>query len=135
MQFALRNTTRLLAGAGMAMSLMFTAACDDDDEDPIEPPVATVLSITSGDNQTIAVSTTGSPMTVTLLDQNDDPIAGRSVSWSVATGTGTLASSSSVTDAQGVASMTFTSGTTAANATVTATVSGVDPVTFDYVVQ
>ena len=135
MQFALRNTTRLLAGAGMAMSLMFTAACDDDDEYPIEPPVATVLSITSGDNQTIAVSTTGSPMTVTLLDQNDDPIAGRSVSWSVATGTGTLASSSSVTDAQGVASMTFTSGTTAGNATVTATVSGVDPVTFDYVVQ
>ena len=35
MQFALRNTTRLLAGAGMAMSLMFTAACDDDDEDPV----------------------------------------------------------------------------------------------------
>lgn len=133
MQFALRSTTRMLAGAGMALSLMLTAACDDDD--PVEPPVATELNITSGDNQTIAVSTASAPMTVTLLDQNDDPIAGRTVNWAVATGTGTLASASSVTNAQGVASMTFTSAATAGNATVTATVAGLTPATFDFVVQ
>jgi hypothetical protein len=133
MHHALRSTTRMLAGAGMALSLMFTAACDDDD--PVEPPVATVLQITSGDNQTLAVNTAGAPMTVTLLDDDNDPIAGRTVNWAVATGTGTLASSTSVTNAQGVATMTFTSGATAGAATVTASVSGVTPVTFDYVVQ
>jgi hypothetical protein len=133
MQFALRSTTRMLAGAGMALSLMFTAACDDDD--PIEPPVATELNITSGDNQTIAVNTAGSPMTVTLLDQNDDPIAGRTVNWTVATGTGTLASATSVTNNLGVATMTFTSGATAGTATVTASVAGLTAVTFDYTVQ
>jgi hypothetical protein len=133
MHFALRSTTRMLAGAGMALSLMFTAACDDDD--PVEPPVATELNITSGDNQTIAVNTASAPMTVTVLDQNDDPMAGRTVTWNVVTGTGTLASTTSVTNAQGVATMTFTSGATAGTATVTATVAGLTPVTFDFIVQ
>ena len=132
MHHALRSTTRMFAGAGMALSLMFAAACDDDD--PVEPPVATVLQITSGDNQTIAVNTAGAPMTVTLLDEDNDPIAGRTVNWAVATGTGTLASTSSVTNAQGVATMTFTSGATAGNATVTATVGSLTA-TFDYVVE
>jgi adhesin/invasin len=123
----------MLAGAGMALTVMFSTACDDDDPD--EPPVATELNITSGDNQTIAVSTESAPMTVTLLDQNDDPMSGRTVTWAVATGDGTLASTTSVTTAQGVATMTFTSGTTAGNATVTATVTGLPPATFDIVVQ
>ena len=134
MHFALRNTTRMLAAAGMAMSLMFTAACDDDD-DPVEPPVATELNITSGDNQTIAVNTASAPMTVTLLDQDDDPIAGRTINWAIASGTGTLASATSVTNTQGVATMTFTSGATAGTATVTATVAGLSPATFDFIVQ
>jgi hypothetical protein len=123
----------MLAGAGMAFSLMFTAACDDDD--PVEPPVATELNITSGDDQTIAASTASAPLTVTLLDQNDDPIAGRTVTWAVVTGDGTLASTTSVTNDLGVATMTFTSGITVGAATVTATVTGLTPATFDIMVQ
>lgn len=133
MQSALKGTTRILAGAGMALSLLFTAACDDDD--PVEPQVPTELNITSGNNQTIAKSTASAPLTVTLLDQDDDPIAGRTVTWAVATGTGTLASATSVTNASGVATMVFTSGTAAGAATVTATVTGLAPVTFNITVQ
>ncbi|MND03864.1 Bacterial Ig-like domain (group 1) [compost metagenome] len=72
---------------------------------------------------------------MTLLDQNDEPIAGRTVTWAVTTGSGTLASTSSVTNDQGVASMTFTSDATAGNVTVTATVAGLTPATFDILVQ
>lgn len=120
----------------MAMSLLFTAACDDDD-DPFVP-VATEFSITGGDNQNIAVNTASAPLTVTLLDQNDDPIANRTINWTIASGAGTLASATSTTNAQGVATMVFTSGTTTGAATVTASVagsSGVAPLTFDINVQ
>jgi hypothetical protein len=133
MHSALKGTTRMLAGAAIAVSLLFTAACDDDD-DPFVP-VPTELTLTSGNNQTLAVSTASAPLTVTLLDQNDDPVAGRTVNWTVATGTGTLTSATSVTNAEGVATMTFTSATTVGAATVTATVTGVSPVTFNLMVE
>ena len=119
----------------MAVALLFSAACDDDDDNPIEPPVATELNITGGDEQTIAVSTTSAPMTVTLLDQRDDPVAGRTINWTIVTGTGTLASATSVTDANGVATMTFTAGDAAGDVTIQASIAGVDPVTFEIEVQ
>ena len=133
MPSVLRMSTRTLAGAAMAFTLLFTAACDDDD-DPFVP-IPSELTIVSGDNQTITVSTASAPLTVTLLDQNDDPIAGRTVTWTVASGSGTLTSATSVTNTQGVATMVFTAGTTTGAATVTATVSGVAPVTFDITVM
>ena len=123
----------MLAGAGMALSLVFTAACDDDD--PIEPPVATELNIASGDNQTITMSAVSAPMTVTLLDQNDNPLQGRTVTWTIVTGDGILAAATSITNAQGEATMTFTAGATPGAASVTATVAGLTPVTFDIMVQ
>ena len=132
MSAARRGATRLLAGAGMAMSLLFAAACDDDD-DPFVPVVTTV-TMTSGSPQTIARNATSSPLTVKVLDQNGDPIEGRTVTWAVATGTGTVTSSSSLTNAQGVASMTFTAGATAGASTVTATVGNLTPVTFNITV-
>ena len=133
MPSVLLKSTRMLAAAAMTMSLLFTAACDDDD-DPFVP-VPTELNITSGDNQNIAVSTASAPLTVTLLDQNDDPIANRTINWTIASGDGTLASATSTTNAQGVATMVFTSGATAGAVTVTASVAGTTPVTFDITVQ
>lgn len=130
----LRSTTRMLAGAGMAFTLLFTAACDNDD-DPFVP-VATELSVTAGNNQTLAINTASQPLTVTLLDQNDDPIANRTVNWSVTSGTGTVESATSTTNAQGIATMTFTSGATTGAVVVTASVAGVTtPATFNLMVQ
>jgi hypothetical protein len=127
------GTTRILAGAGLALSLMFTAACDDDD--PVVPPVPTELNISGGNNQSIATNTASEPLMVTLLDQNDDPLAGRTVTWTIVTGDGTLSAGTSVTDAQGVATVTFTSNLTTGTVTVSATVMGVTPATFDIMVQ
>ena len=132
MHSVLKPSMRTLAGAAMALTLLFTAACDDDD-DPFVP-IPSELNIVSGDDQTIPVGTASAPLTVTLLDQNDDPIAGRTVTWTVVTGSGTLASASSVTNDQGIATMVFTAGTTGGAATVTAAVTGVAPVTFDIMV-
>ena len=133
MPSVLLRTTRLEAAAGLATSLLFTAACDDED-DPVAP-VPTELTVTSGNNQTVSKNTASAPLTVTLLDQDDDPIANRTVTWTIASGTWTLASATSVTNTQGVATMTFTAGATAGAATVTATVAGVTPVTFNLMVQ
>lgn len=133
MHTAFRTSTRMLASAGMALSLLFTAACDDDD--PVEPPVPTELNIVSGDDQTIAMGSVSAPLSVTVLDQNDNPLQGLTVTWAVVTGNGTLASATSVTNNLGVATMTFTAGTTPGAASVTATVASLTPVTFDIMVQ
>ena len=132
MAAAFKGATRLLAGAGMAVSLLFSAACDDED-DPFVP-VVTTITLTSGNPQTIARNGTSQPLTVTVRDQNGDPIANRTVNWTVATGGGTLTSATSVTNAQGVATMTYTAGATAGAATVTATVGNLTPVTFNFTI-
>lgn len=133
MSAALKGATRFMAGAGMAVSLLFAAACDDDD-DPFVP-VVTTITMTSGSPQTVARNATSQPLTVTVRDQNGDPISGRTVNWTVATGGGTLTSTSSVTNAQGVATMTYTAGATAGAATVTASVGTLAPVTFNITVN
>lgn len=133
MSSALKLPVRMLASAGVALTLLFSAACDDDD-DPVAP-VATELEISAGNNQTIAPNTASAPLSVILRDQNDEPLAGRTVNWAVATGSGTLSGATSITDQQGVATITFTSDATAGAATVTASVPGVTPVTFSLMVQ
>jgi hypothetical protein len=134
MAVALKGATRLLAGAGMAVSLLFAAGCDDDDDDPFVP-VVTTITMTSGSPQTVARNATSQPLTVTVRDQNGDPLSGRTVNWAVASGGGTLASTSSVTNAQGVATMTYTAGATVGTATVTASVGTLTPVTFTITVN
>ena len=133
MHAVLKGTTRMVAAAGMTLSLLLTAACDDDD--PVEPSVPTTLTIEGGNNQQIAMSTQSAPLTVMLVDQNGDPLAGRTVTWAIATGTGTLANQTSVTDSNGEATMTVTSGSSPGAVAVTATVSGLTPVTFNIMVQ
>ena len=91
MSVASRGTTRILAGASMAVALLFSAACDDDD-DPFVP-VVTTITMTSGSPQTLAPNAVSTPLTVTVRDQNGDPIEGRTVNWAIASGEGSIASS------------------------------------------
>jgi hypothetical protein len=122
----------------MALALVIAVGCDDDDDDDqTAPPVATELSIASGNNQTVTVSTAATdPLVVTVLDQFDDPMPGVSVAWVVATGGGTLSGATSTTDAQGQAQITYTAGATAEAVTVTAAVTGItSPVTFNITVE
>lgn len=124
-----------LAGATVALSLLVATACDDDDDDGTSPaPVATTIEISSGNNQTVAVSTASQPLVVTVLDQNDNPMSGVQVTWAVATGEGTLDATTSTTGNNGTAQAIFTAGATEGPATVTATAGTLQPVTFNITV-
>ena len=70
------------------------------------------------------------PYTVLVRDQNGTPFAGATVTFAVAAGGGTLSVTNATTDAGGRASTILTLGRTPGPNTVTATVPGLDPVTF-----
>ena len=67
---------------------------------------------------------------VSVLDQNRSAFAGAVVTFSVTAGGGTLSSTTATTDANGRARSTLTLGSDPGTNTVTATVAGLEPVTF-----
>ena len=72
--------------------------------------VAAQLAIVSGNAQAApADSTLGSPLTVRVMDQYGNPVAGVTVNWSSDDG-GILANTTTVTDANGLAQDTLTLG-------------------------
>jgi hypothetical protein len=125
----------MLAAASLSLTLLFVPGCDEDDDDPLAPPVASEIGISGGNNQTVAMSTASTPLEVTVQDQYDDVLAGVTVSWVVVSGSGTLASATSVTNGDGEATVVFTAGTTAGPVVITATVTGLAPATFAITVQ
>ena len=93
------------------------------------------LALTSGDTQTGAAGVQlANPITVTVTDANNNPVAGTTVTFAVTAGGGSLGTTTATTDASGVATSTWTLGATAgATQTATATASGLtgSPVTFN----
>jgi adhesin/invasin len=78
------------------------------------------ISSVSGDNQTVPVGTTSAPMVAKVANANGTGIGGVVVTWSVANG-GTLSTLSTVTDANGLTSVTLLTSLVPGTATVTAT--------------
>lgn len=88
-------------------------------------PAAIVVA--SGDNQSAKTERPlPQPLVVDVTDADGIAVSGATVSWSVASGPGTISPTTASTDAQGQASATFTGGTQVGTSTVRATVSGVD---------
>ena len=88
------------------------------------------LTKVSGDGQQGSVGERLSkPFVVSVLDQNGSAFAGAVVTFSV-TGGGTLSATTDTTDANGRAATRLTLGSDEGTNTVTATVAGLDPVTF-----
>ena len=86
---------------------------------PPPPPPTNVASVSSGGTQTKPAESASDPMIVHLATSAGVAVSGASVTWS-STG-GTLATTSSTTDASGNAQTTLTTvGTTAGTVTVTA---------------
>jgi Tol biopolymer transport system component len=85
----------------------------------------------SGDAQTGFV---GRPLPadlrVIVRDQYDDPVAGLPVLWTVATGSGSVSTAESPTDASGQASVQWTVGLGSGNQTLQAGISGGPMITF-----
>jgi 5-hydroxyisourate hydrolase-like protein (transthyretin family) len=77
---------------------------------PAHPAEPTTLSIVSGDDQTLDTGETSGALTVQVLDQNSDPMADVTVTF---TGSGvehTLSGQSATTGSNGQASVTVTAG-------------------------
>ena len=93
--------------------------------------VARMLDKVTGDGQEGASGAAlAEPLVVLVQDQNGDPLAGATVTFSVTAGGGTLSALTATTDAQGRATTTLTLGSQPGANTVVATVAGLDPVTF-----
>ncbi|HEV2146740.1 MAG TPA: Ig-like domain-containing protein, partial [Longimicrobiaceae bacterium] len=95
------------------------------------PAGAAAISKAGGDGQTApAGSVLPAPLTVKVTDAGGNAVPGAAVSWSVGSGGGSLSPASSVTDASGQASATWTLGAAAGANTATASVGGLAAVTF-----
>lgn len=89
------------------------------------PAPAVALAIVSGDGQSDApFSTLGQPLAVKVTDVFGGPVAGVAVDWARVAGTGALGSARSVSGPDGVASASYTLGSSVGTESVQATLAG-----------
>jgi hypothetical protein len=93
-------------------------------------PFSSLLS-NSGDAQTLGILSTSAPFVVQAVDANGNPVAGVTVGFTTTSIDGTLSASSATTDANGLASVTITTGFFPGPFTVTATAGTAAPVVFN----
>ena len=124
-----------IGGAGLAAVAVLALGCSSDGgSGPSQ--TATTIAVASGSFQAGTVGTTlPTPIGVRVTDAGGDPVAGVAVTFAVTAGGGAVAAAAPVTtNAQGVASTTWTIGTVAgvSNNVATATAAGLSgsPVTF-----
>lgn len=99
------------------------------------PPITPVITITGGDGQ---IGPAGQPLAVlevTVKDGSGAPMSGITVTWSAASGGGSVSPPSFTTGADGKATTTRTLGAGAGTQTTTATASNANLVTFTHVSQ
>ena len=99
-------------------------------EASLPPPVATVLSIVSGDNQEgVTGEVLANPFVVEVRDQYDDPMAGVTVTFAVSESGGSLSTATATTDANGRAESTLTLGSDPGTNSVEVSVEGITEAT------
>jgi plastocyanin len=109
------------------------AACGGDGDGGTPPPTTTIAkaSVDNGDAQTGTVGEALATPLQVLVSENGTPASGTTVTWSTASG-GSLSPTSAATDANGLASSTWTLGPAAGSQSAQATLSGAagSPVVF-----
>jgi predicted metalloprotease len=107
-------------------------APSSDAEEHIVQPLPSSVQKVSGDNQS-GPSSSELPelLVVRLLDSQNNPVAGRTVSWVVGVGGGSVSPENIPTDAEGEASTQWMLGPAVGPNSVNAVVSGVGTVTFN----
>ena len=94
-----------------------------------EPPSA--ITKVSGDNQSGRPGAAlANPFVVEVIDENDDPVSGVTVTFAVTAGGGTLSAESATTNSNGRTQTTLTLGSEPGDNTVAARVTGITGVTF-----
>ena len=119
---------RLWTALTLVFAAMFVAACGETLNNG--PQIASV-AIVSGTGQSGPIgSTLSQPFTVSVTDQNGNPVEGVAVSWRVTAGGGTITPSQNTSDANGIATATLRLGTTVGTNTVTASIDASTNVVF-----
>ena len=109
---------------GISRSEVFSA------EASLPPPVATSLSIVSGDNQEAVIGEVlTNSFVVEVRDQYDNPMAGVTVTFAVSEGGSSLSATTGMTDANGRAESTLTLGSDPGANTVEVSVEGITEAT------
>ena len=111
--------SRVLAVLSLAI---FAAGCGDDD-DPTDPNATLKIEVAGGNNQPqqVGLALTNN-LTAKVTNASNEPVSGKTVNWTVSAGGGTLSAPSSVTNAEGIASIGYTVGPAEGNNTITATI-------------
>ena len=114
------NRVRAVVSGVQNLEVAFTAT----GLEPLaDPPEATSIQLVSGDMQTAtAGSQLTDPLVVRLFSDDNQPVAGTVVSWTVLTGGGSLGAGVVTSDGSGFASNTYTTGTTPGENTIQAAI-------------
>jgi len=89
------------------------------------------MFISSGDSQTGPPSTVlPLPLGVTVVNQFGEPLEDVTITWSIDAGGGSLSTTSTQSDVNGVASVNYTTGPNVGTAVVTSHVHGLPPLSF-----
>jgi hypothetical protein len=105
---------------------------------PVLPPTPPHMAANAGDNQIgVAGQALATPLSVMVRDASNNPALGATITWTAATGGGSVNPTSSATGTDGIASTVRTLGPDAGTQTTTASASNVtgSPVSFTSVAQ
>ncbi|MBY0489274.1 MAG: Ig-like domain-containing protein [Gemmatimonadaceae bacterium] len=127
------HSTRWIASALIA-PLLLTACSDSTTAPATAAAPARAFSYAGDGSHVTAGSTLADTLTVFVVGADGGPIANATVTWS-ADDAGTLVTSSARTDARGFASAIFAAGTRVGTAHITGTIAGLDPATFDVIID
>lgn len=123
-----RGLIRNLSFTALAVPAALMAGCTS--ESTTAPRIVSIVAVSGLGQSGLVGANLTQPLVVRAEDQNGDPVANATVTWTVVTGGGTVTPSQSITGADGLASTTFRLGSLVGTQTARATLSGADPVTF-----
>jgi hypothetical protein len=111
------------------VSLALLVSCTDSDRASTSPASTPARAVViAGHDTWLAAGGTADSVAVVVFGTSGDPLPNATVSWAVSSGT--LSTTTSTTDEQGIARVVYSSGTAAGLVTFTASITGLDPLTF-----
>ena len=109
------------------LALLFVNACSGDSTSPTAR--ATSIAVSSGASQVATVATSlASPVVVKVTDASGNPVEGVGVSFAPSAASGSVSVAQATTDANGMASVTWTLGTLAGTDSMSVTAGALTPI-------